>query len=367
MPLENFDDLLRLAVENGASDIMIKSDKPGYLRINGSMEAVDMDPIFGEDALQFVEENLPDNFRDIWESEGQVDFAFFLEQAGRFRVNAFLQRGSVSIVFRHIKSKIPNFADLKLDQGTLTKLAKAKEGIVLLCGATGSGKSTTMACMLDWVNENLDKHIVTLEDPIEYNFIDKRSIINQREIGIDTPDFKKALKAVLRQNPDIILIGEMRDRETFETALAAAETGHLVFTTLHAASAQQAITRLFEYYPAEQHALVQRKLSECMRGIIVQKLIPSLEGDGRIPAQEILITDTVVKNTIKEGQFDKVHTLLDLSPETGSRSFNKELYRLIKEGLISKADGMKVSPNPNALEMNLKGIFVSEGSRIIGN
>jgi len=367
MSIEIFDDLLRLAVENGASDIMIKSDKPGYLRMNGAIEAVDMDPIFGEDALQFVDENLPDNFRDIWESEGQVDFAYFLEQAGRFRVNAFLQRGSVSIVFRHIKSKIPNFEELQLDQDTLTRLSKAKDGIILLCGATGAGKSTTMACMLDWVNTYLDKHVVTLEDPIEYNFIDKKSIFNQREIGIDTPDFKKALKAVLRQNPDIILIGEMRDRETFETALAAAETGHLVFTTLHAASAQQAVTRLFEYYPGEQHALVQRKLSECLRGIIVQKLLPSLQGEGRVPAQEILIADSVVKNTIKDGQFDKVHTLLDLSPETGSRSFNKELYRLIKEGYVSKADGLKNSPNPNALEMNLKGIFVSEGSRILGN
>ncbi|MEM9158681.1 MAG: PilT/PilU family type 4a pilus ATPase [Verrucomicrobiota bacterium] len=367
MSSEIFNELLYLAVENGASDIMVKSDKPGYLRLNGALEEVDMPPIHGEDVLNFVLESIPGNFQEQWEMEGQVDFAYFLEQAGRFRVNAFLQRGSVSIVFRHIKSSIPNFEDLKLDQDTLTQMAKGKDGIVLLCGATGAGKSTTMACMLNWINHQMDRHVVTLEDPIEYNFIDKKSVFNQREIGIDAPSFPHALKAVLRQNPDIILIGEMRDKETFETALAAAETGHLVFTTLHASSAQQALLRLFEYFPSEQHPMVQRKLSETLRGIIVQKLIPHLEGDGRVPAQEILVADSVVRSTVKEGKFDKVPALLDVSPESGSRSFNKELFRLIKQGLISKGDGLKNSPNPQALEMNLKGIFLSESNRIIGN
>ncbi len=367
MSLEIFDELLLLAVNNGASDIVIKSDKPGLLRINGGLEEVDMKPIDGEDALAFVEDSLPDNFRETWEMEGQVDFAYFLEQAGRFRVNAFLQRGSVSMVFRHIKSKIPTFEELNLEEGVLTKFALAKDGIVLLCGATGSGKSTTMACMLNWINQTAEKHVVTLEDPIEYNFIDNQSVFNQREIGIDTPNFPKALKAVLRQNPDIILIGEMRDAETFETAMAAAETGHLVFTTLHAASAQQAILRLFEYFPPEKHELVRRKLSESLRGVIVQKLLPSLEEDSRVPVQEIMIADALVRNTIKEGKFDKIQGLLDVSTESGSRSFNRDLLRLVREGKISKGDGLKNSPNPQALEMNLKGIFLSESSRIIGN
>ncbi|OUW18343.1 MAG: twitching motility protein [Opitutales bacterium TMED158] len=367
MSVEIFDELLLLAVENGASDIVIKSDKAGMLRINGGLEEVDMEPIDGDDALSFVEQSLPENFREVWEMEGQVDFAYFLERAGRFRVNAFLQRGSVSMVFRHIKSKIPTFRELKLDEDTLVKFAGAKDGIVLICGATGSGKSTTMACMLNWVNQNFEKHVVTLEDPIEYNFIDDTSVFNQREIGIDTPNFQKALRAVLRQNPDIILIGEMRDAETFETAMAAAETGHLVFTTLHAASSQQAIMRLFEYFPPEKHELVRRKLSESLRGIIVQKLLPSLEEDSRVPAQEIMVADSVVKNMIKDGKFEKIQSLLDVSPETGSRSFNKELFRLVKEGQISKGDALKNSPNRQALEMNLKGIFLSEANRIVGN
>ncbi|MDE0770201.1 MAG: PilT/PilU family type 4a pilus ATPase [Opitutaceae bacterium] len=366
MSVEIFDELLQLAVQNGASDIVVKSDKPGMLRINGGLEEVDMEPIDGEDALAFVEQSLPENFREIWEMEGQVDFAYFLEQAGRFRVNAFLQRGSVSMVFRHIKSKIPNFKDLGLDENTLLQFANAKDGIVLICGATGSGKSTTMACMLNWINQNAEKHVVTLEDPIEYNFIDDKSVFNQREIGIDTPSFKKALRAVLRQNPDIILIGEMRDSDTFETAMSAAETGHLVFTTLHAASAQQAIMRLFEYFPPEKHELVQRKLSECLRGVIVQKLLPSLEEDSRVPAQEIMVADSTIMSMIKEGKFDKIQSLLDVSPESGSRSFNKELFRLVKEGKISKGDALRNSPNRQALDMNLKGIFLSD-SRIVGN
>lgn len=366
MSLEIFDELLTLAVQNGASDIIIKSDKPGMLRINGGLEEVDMEPIDGDDALAFVEQSLPENFREVWEMEGQVDFAYFLERAGRFRVNAFLQRGSVSMVFRHIKSKIPTFRELRLDEDVLTRFADAKDGIVLICGATGSGKSTTMACMLNWLNHHAEKHVVTLEDPIEYNFIDDRCVFNQREIGIDTPSFPKALRAVLRQNPDIILIGEMRDSDTFETAMAAAETGHLVFTTLHAASVQQAILRLFEYFPPEKHQLVQRKLSECLRGVIVQKLLPSLEGDGLVPVQEIMVADSVFSSMIKDGKFDKIQSLLDVSPESGSRSFNKELFRLVKEGRISKGDALKNSPNRQALEMNMKGIFLSE-SRIIGN
>jgi twitching motility protein PilT len=313
-----------------------------------------MQPIDGEDVFTFVEQSLPENFREVWEMEEQVDFAYFLEHAGRFRVNAFLQRGSVCMVFRHIKSKIPNLEDL--GDKTLTQFANAKDGIVLICGAAGSGKSTTMPCMLNWVNRNVAKHVVTLEDPIEYNFIDDKSVFNQREIGIDTPNFKKALRAVFRQNPDIILIGEMRDADTFETAMSGAETGHLVFTTLHAVSAQQAIMRLFEYFPPEKHELVQRKLSECLCGVIVQKLLPSLEEDSRVPAQEIMVADPVVTSMIKNGKFDKIQSLLDGSPESGSRSFNKELFRLVKEGKISKGDALKNSPNRQALEMNLKGI-----------
>jgi twitching motility protein PilT len=263
----------------------------------------------------------------------------------------------VSIVFRHIKSRPPTFDDLKIDGEALVKMAQAKDGILLICGATGSGKSSTMAAMLNWINQNMDKHIVTIEDPIEYTFNDDKSLFQQREIGLDVPSFELAIKSVLRQNPDIILIGEMRDKETFETAISAAETGHLVLSTMHAATVAQSLTRLFEFFPPEQLAQARRQIAGSLRGFICQKLIPALEGGGRFAAHEILSADATVRNLILDGHNDKIQQLLESSGDSSNKSFNKDLYRLIKEGKISKADGLRFSPNPPALEMNLKGIF----------
>ena len=354
---EIVNDLLKLAVESGASDIVIKSEKPGYLRLGGRLRSVEMDPISAEHAQAFVDEKVPRIFKDKWEKDGQVDFAYAADDIGRFRVNAFHQRGLVSIVFRHIKSRPPTFEELKIESETLIKMAQAKDGILLVCGATGSGKSSTMAAMLNWINQNMDKHIVSIEDPIEYTFSDDKSLFQQREIGLDVPSFEMAIKSVLRQNPDIILIGEMRDKETFETAISAAETGHLVFSTMHAATVAQSLTRLFEFFPPEQIAQARRQIAGSLRGFICQKLIPALEGGGRFAAHEILIADATVRNLILDGHNDKIQQLLEAGSDGGSKSFNKDLYRLIKEGKISKADGLRFSPNPPALEMNLKGIF----------
>ncbi|MDB6126264.1 MAG: pilT 3, partial [Verrucomicrobia bacterium] len=249
---EIFNDLLKLAVESGASDIVIKSNKPGYVRLSGRLKPVEMDPISCPEAQAWVDEHVPKVFKKKWDDDGQVDFAYSADGVGRFRVNAFHQRGLVSVVMRHIKSRVPAFEDLGVQSEPMLKLAQAKDGILLICGATGSGKSSTMAAMLNWINQNMDKHIVTIEDPIEYTFQDEKSLFQQREIGLDVPSFELAIKAVLRQNPDIILIGEMRDRETFETAISAAETGHLVFSTMHAATVAQSLTRLFEFFPPEE-------------------------------------------------------------------------------------------------------------------
>ncbi|MGE9294760.1 MAG: type IV pilus twitching motility protein PilT, partial [Puniceicoccales bacterium] len=208
-----------------------------------------------------------------------------------------------------------------------------------------------------------DKHIVTLEDPIEFNYTDKKSVFNQREIGIDAPTFELGLKAVLRQDPDVILIGEMRDKSTFETALHAAETGHLVFGTLHAGSAQQAVQRLFEFFPVEQQHSMRRQIASTLRGTITQKLIPGIEG-GRVPCVELFVVDSLARNVIEDGEFQKINAVIDGGDETGSKSFNRDLYRLIKAGLVSKADGLAASPNPKSLEMNLKGIFLSTGGLV---
>ncbi len=351
-------DLLRLAVESGASDIVVKSNKPGYVRLSGRLKPVDMDPISCPEAQAFVDEHVPKVFKKQWDDDGQVDFAYSAEGVGRFRVNAFHQRGLVSLVLRHIKSRVPSFEDLGVQAEPMLKLAQAKDGILLVCGATGSGKSSTMAAMLNWINQTMDKHIITIEDPIEYTFQDEKSLFQQREIGLDVPSFELAIKSVLRQNPDIILIGEMRDRVTFETAISAAETGHLVFSTMHASTVAQSLTRLFEFFPPEEQIQARRAVSGSLRGFICQKLIPALEGGGRVPSNEILNADTVVKNLILEGQFEKIQCILDGNTDSNSFSFNKDLYRLIKAGKISKAEALRFSPNPQALEMNLKGIFM---------
>jgi twitching motility protein PilT len=357
---EIINDLLKLAVDSGVSDIIIKSNKPGYVRLSGKLKPVEMDPISCPEAQAWVDEHVPSVFRQKWDDLGQIDFAYAVEGIGRFRVNAFHQRGLVSIVMRHIKGSVPTFDQLGLGQtsASLIKLIQAKDGILLICGATGSGKSSTMAAMMNWVNQNMDKHIVTIEDPIEYTFQDDRSLFQQREIGLDVPTFDLAIKAVLRQNPDIILIGEMRDRETFETAISAAETGHLVFSTMHAATVSQSLTRLFEFFPPEEQIQARRAIAGSLRGFICQKLIPALEGGGRVPTNEILTADAVVKNLILEGQFEKIQGILEGSGDSNSFSFNKDIYRLIKEGRVSKADGLRFSPNPQALDMNLKGIFM---------
>jgi twitching motility protein PilT len=354
-----FHELLKLAVEAGASDIVVKSNKPAYLRISGKLKPVDMDPIAGATVLGFIDASLPRNFHVMWERDAQVDYAYSAEDLGRFRVNAFRQRGTASIVFRYVKSRPPTFEELNLDPKPLIKLAQAKDGILLLCGATGAGKSSTMAAMLNWINHNLDRHIITIEDPIEFTFTDDKSVFEQREVGLDVPDFPLAIRAVLRQNPDIILIGEMRDRETFETAIAATETGHLVFSTLHAGTVQQSLTRLFEFFPPDQITLARRQVATSLRGFICQKLIPALEGGGRYAAFEILVADATVRSLLLEGQFEKIQQLLEAGDETGAKSFNRDLYQLIKKAKISKADGLRFSPNPQALDMNLKGIFTS--------
>jgi twitching motility protein PilT len=357
---EMFNDLLKLAVESGVSDVIVKSNKPGFVRLAGKLKPVDMDPITCPEAEAFVVEHVPRVFKQKWEDEGQVDFAYAADGVGRFRVNAFHQRGLVSIVMRHIKSTVPSYEQLGLGETeqALIKLSNAKDGILLVCGATGSGKSSTMAAMLNWINQNLDRHIVTIEDPIEYTFQDDKCVFQQREIGLDVPSFGLAIKAVLRQNPDIILIGEMRDRETFETAISAAETGHLVFSTMHAATVAQSLTRLFEFFPAEEVVQARRAIAGSLRGFICQKLIPTADGHGRVPSNEILYADATVKNLILEGQNEKIQGLLESNADSATFSFNKDLYRLWKAGKINKQDALKFSPNPQQLEMNMKGIFI---------
>ena len=359
--LETIRGLLTLAVENGASDIHIKSNKPAFLRLSGHLESVEMEPFEPEAVREFIEQTVPEQFYEDWREHRQVDFSYRAEGVGRFRVNGFLQRGLPSVVMRHVNDHPPTFEQLNLQGETLSELCRAKEGIVLLCGATGSGKSSTLAAMINHINQHFDKHIVTLEDPIEYTYTDIKSIINQREVGIDCPSFEHGMRAVLRQDPDVILVGEMRDRDTFETALQASETGHLVFGTLHAANARQAVQRLFEFFPEERKHALQQQVSGALSATITQKLLPALEGGGRMPVSETFILDSLGRKTIQEGKFDKIETVIEASEDNGSKTFNQDLFRLVKQGLVSREDAIAASPNPRQLEMNLKGIFLSSG------
>jgi twitching motility protein PilT len=357
MSLEAFNHLLLQTVEKGASDLILKSGHHPSLRVSGRLLFAEADPTPQGDLQFFLDATMPRTLRPLWEQDGQVDYSYLLPNIGRFRVNGFIQQGTISIVCRHIKNHVPTFQELNLAEDILVKLIHARDGVVIVSGATGSGKSSTLAAMLDFLNHSVHKHIITLEDPIEYTFVDDKCVFQQREMGIDAPSFQLALKSVLRQAPDIILIGEMRDETTFETALSAAETGHLVLTTMHASTVLQSLERLFEFFPAGKVAMARRQVANALRGIVCQKLIPAIEGGGRLPAQEVLVVDAVARNFIAEGQFEKIPQLLDQGGESGSRSFNRDIMRLIKTGQISKADGLRFSPNSQALEMGLKGIL----------
>jgi twitching motility protein PilT len=247
-----------------------------------------------------------------------------------------------------------------LQESVFKSLSELHDGIVLLCGPTGCGKSSTLAAMLDYINHNFDRHIVTLEDPIEFSYRDDKSLFNQREVGIDTPSFAEGLKVTLRQDPDIILVGEMRDKATFDTALTAAETGHLVLGTLHATGAQQAVQRLFEFFDPAEGLGRRRQIAASLRATITQKLLPAVNG-GRVPAMEVFRVDLLGRRVIENGEFEKIGSVVEAGKDVGSATFNSDLYRLIKAGVITKEEGLEASPNPKALEMNLKGIFLSQG------
>jgi twitching motility protein PilT len=361
-----FEDLLALAVENAASDVHLKVGRPALMRVAGSLVEAEMAPLSAEQLRAFVDATLPERFRERWIRDSQVDYSLdrLAEGKGRFRVNAFLQRNQPSVVLRLVKVRPPTFDELNLDAKTLLRALESMEGLVLVCGPTGSGKSSTLAALLRHVNETAALHVVTLEDPVEYVYADERSSFSQREVGIDVPSFPMGLRAALRQDPDVILVGEMRDRETFETALHAAETGHLVLSTLHAGTAQQAVQRLFEFFPPEQLSLARRAIAASLKAVVVQALVPRFDGQGVLPVMEVFIVDPLAKRLLADGQFEKVPELIEAGADAGSRPINVDLVRLVRAGKVAKAAALAASPNPKAFEMNLSGITIQSG-RII--
>ena len=362
---QQFEYYLQSAIDRDASDIHIKAGKTVIYRINGKLRTVGTKVVTAEEIRIFVETTVPARFRIDWEKNYQVDFSYQLPSGTRFRVNGFTQRGLPGLVFRLVKDTPPTLEQLNHTVEPLRKLCELDNGIVLICGPTGSGKSSTIAGMLNYINANQARHIVTLEDPIEYTYTDEKSVFNQREIGLDTPDFVQGLRAAMRQDPDVILIGEMRDAQSFEIALQAAETGHLVFSTLHASHAQQGVRRLFEFFSRGNEDMMKRQVADSLRAVVVQRLVSNVTSSGRIPVVERFVVDAVGRRVIYEGTFEKILPMIESGEENGSISFNRDLYRLVKEGRITRTEALAHSPNRGQLEMNLKGIFLSSG-QIIG-
>jgi twitching motility protein PilT len=297
------------------------------------------------------------------EDEREIDFSYFVPETGRFRTNLFQQRSQWCLAMRFVKTSVPSFEALGLLEQVKT-IAESPRGIVLAAGSTGCGKSTTLAAMVEHINANFKKHIVTLEDPVEYAFEDNQSTIEQREVGLDTLSFHHALKHVLRQDPDVIMIGEMRDDISFAAAMSAADTGHLVLSTLHTTNAPQSITRILDFFKAEEREQVRRQLAGTLRGVVCQRMVATVDNK-LTPALEILLNTPLVRKLIEENRLDKLASAIETGLDDGMLSFNQSLFNLVKSGRVTEKEALSKATNPQALEMNFKGIFLDEGRRIV--
>ena len=352
--------ILTYAVKHGASDVHLTVGSPPAIRLDGIIRFVGEDPITNDDNLGFLDEIMMPEDKERFLRTGDSDQALSFPGLGRFRVNVLKQRNSVGIVMRHVKARIPSFDELNLPPA-IERLAQMHRGLVLITGTTGSGKSTTLAAIIDKINTERRLHIVTIEDPIEFLHSNKKSIVTQREMHIDTHDFHTALRAVMREDPDVILIGEMRDAETFQAAMAAAETGHLVFSTLHTTNAMLTVDRIVDLFPSNQHTQIRSQLSLQLRACIAQRLLPSADGVGRVPAVEVMFNNPAIAQLIKENNVRQIPNVVAGGREDGMQTFNMSLYDLIKRGLVTEEQGMTASDNPDELAMNLQGITLSQG------
>ena len=352
------DRVLNAARQLGASDVHLKAGLPPIFRIKGELRTVrDVPPLTREAIATFAVHMMNDRQRQEFESSMDVDLAYGTPDGVRYRVNLFQQRGAVGMVMRLIPPDVPAFESLNLAD-TILKLAENPRGLVLVTGVTGSGKSTTLAAMVDYINQRRAAHIVTVEDPIEYTFRDKRSVINQREVGFDTRSFSKALRACLRQDPDVILVGEMRDLETTEIAMTAAETGHLVLSTLHTVDATETINRIISMFPTHQQVQARLTLSGILRGVISQRLLPRADGKGMVPAVEIMVTTERVREMIEDPH--RTREINDAIAEGkhpyGMISFDQSLADLVKRKLVTYEQAVKNSTSPSDFALLFRGV-----------
>ncbi|MFZ5830417.1 MAG: type IV pilus twitching motility protein PilT [Planctomycetota bacterium] len=357
------DKLFRALVKLEGSDLHLKVNLPPFVRVHGSLRPLNRGPISPEEMVRLIMPmiNMQERRKKIFDEDGGADFAYTVpvdDITWRFRVNVLQQLGHIGLVARRVNNKIPPFEKLYLPP-SLANFCEFAQGMILLAGITGSGKSTTIASMLDYINHRYRKHILTLEDPIEFVFTEDKCLINQREIGLDVKDFGIGMKHAVREDPDIILVGEMRDRETFETAIHAAETGHLVFGTIHASTASSTIGRILDLFPQAMHQAIRSALGFNMRAIIAQKLLPSIKpGVGRVPTCEIMAFNPTVRKLVLEEQDEKLSDAIRIGKEEGMQDFTMSLKSLLDQDLIDRPTAFEVAPNPEALKMALKGIEV---------
>ncbi len=363
--MEIFDQILRGAMASGASDIHIKPGAPITFRVVRDLVPVEAPAPTVEWVKRVLDVIVPEHLRERLAMEHEVDFAYAPPLLGRFRVNVFQQRGNPVISMRLVKSAMQDFRALNLP-AAVRKIAEAPRGIVLVTGATGSGKSTTLAAMIEHINQTARKHIITLEDPIEYLFTDRLAIIEQREVGLDTESFASGLRNVLRQDPDVLVIGEMRDPASIRAAISAANIGHLVISTLHTADAGKSIQRILEFYPHEDREGARRQLATTLHAVVCQKLIPATQG-GMLPAVEILLNTTAVAKVIHGDQLEKLTATIEMGTGDGMQTFDQALYEMVKSGRITEAEAIEHSPTPEALKMRLQGVVLFVSRRILGS
>jgi len=345
--------LLRIMAEKKASDIHITVNSPVRLRIDETLAPIDDKVLSSEDTRELAYSMLSDEQIKRFEKDLELDMAFGLKDVGRFRVNIFRQRGSVGAAIRLIPEKIWSFEECGLPVNVALSLCKMPKGLVLLTGATGSGKSTSLASMIDWINTNRSCHIITVEDPIEFIHQNKKAIVNQRELGSDTLSFASSLKHALRQDPDVILVGELRDLETIEAALIIAETGHLVFSTLHTSDCVQTINRIVDVFPSHQQQQIRTQVSFVLIGAISQQLIPKAKGSGRVLASEVMIVTPAIRSLVRESKVHQIYSVIQTSQKDGMRTMNQSLYELYQKNLITYEEALDRSTD----QEDLKRIF----------
>ncbi len=348
--MANMHQLLKAMIEKGASDLHITTGTPPQLRIDGKLHPLKMPPLSPQETKQICYSVLTDAQKHRFEETNELDLSFSVQKLSRFRGNVFVQRGNVAGAFRAIPFKILTFEELNLPP-VVTELSRRPRGLILVCGPTGSGKSTTLASIIDRINTDRNEHIVTIEDPIEYLHPHKGCIVNQREVGADTETFKDALKYILRQDPDIVLIGELRDLETIEAALTVAETGHLAFATLHTNSAVQSINRIVDVFPPYQQSQIRQQLSFVLEGVMCQTLMPRANGPGRVLAIECMVPNPEIRNLIREDKIHQLYSAMQVGQSKfGMQTMNQSLAGLVQRRLVTLDDAIGRSPDVDELK-----------------